>query len=331
MNVASLLASFEIGIENVTSPAIAIRGERLALDRLQYSGRGEGPEPFYSEMLRVLEVDAEQRITAGVYFDLSDIDAAFEELDSRYLAGEAAGHAHTWSVISSAYAAFNRHELQPTTPEWVDIDHRLGTPFEPSNLTAPVRAIWDLTPDLSIHIEAVHRLNNFGAVITHTGHATSQEGFAEWRAIDTLTVGGDLINRCEVFDEADLDAALARFDELHRHTTRLENAASRTLSRYFAYFAARDWAAIAETLTDDSFVEDRNYMVNAGFWDGRDAVIANLQALEEAGARITFTVIATRGERLALSSCVPRAATRGTESSTPSCSSSLKATLTIAS
>ena len=30
------------------------------------------------------------------------------------------------------------------------------------------------------------------------------------------TVDGDLINRCELFDEADLDAALARFDELDR-------------------------------------------------------------------------------------------------------------------
>ena len=33
-------------------------------------------------------------------FDLDDIDAAFEELDARYLAGEAAAHAHTWSVIA---------------------------------------------------------------------------------------------------------------------------------------------------------------------------------------------------------------------------------------
>jgi hypothetical protein len=31
-----------------------------------------------------------------------------------------------------------------------------------------------------------------------------------------LTVDGDLINRCEIFDEADIDAALARFDELSR-------------------------------------------------------------------------------------------------------------------
>ncbi len=30
------------------------------------------------------------------------------------------------------------------------------------------------------------------------------------------TIEGDLISRCEMFDEADLDAALARFDELTR-------------------------------------------------------------------------------------------------------------------
>ncbi len=61
----------------------------------------------------------------------------------------------------------------------------------------------------------MHRLSDLGAVVTHVAHGTSHEGFdAEWRAIDLLTVDGDLINRCEIFDEADLDAALARFEEL---------------------------------------------------------------------------------------------------------------------
>ena len=118
-------------------------------------------------------------------------------------------------MITSSYAAFNRHEL-PATPDWVTVDHRRATPFASSDHDrSPSRAIWDLTPDLKIYIEAVHRLNSFGAVITHAGHGTSQEGFdAEWRAIDLLTVEGDRINRCEIFDEADLDAALARFEEL---------------------------------------------------------------------------------------------------------------------
>ena len=66
-------------------------------------------------MLGIAEIDADERIVAAVLFDLDDIDAAFEELDARYLAGEAAAHAHTWSVIARAYAAFNRHELPATT------------------------------------------------------------------------------------------------------------------------------------------------------------------------------------------------------------------------
>ena len=83
-------------------------------------------------------------------------------------------------------------------------------------------------------------------------NGTSQEGFdAEWRMINLMTVEGDLISRGELFDEADLDAALARFDELSRPAPRLENAASRVYDRFNAYFAARDWDAMAEMMADD--------------------------------------------------------------------------------
>ena len=175
--------------------------------------RDQGPEAFLSEALGIVEINADERIVAFVTFDLDDIDAAFAELEARYLAGEAAAHAQTWSLVVAAYAAFDRHELPAA--DWVTVDHRRATPFASSTMTETLRAIWDLTPALKIHIEAVHRLNSFGAVITHEGHGSSQEGFdAEWRAIDFLTVEGDRITGCEIFDEADLDAALARFEEL---------------------------------------------------------------------------------------------------------------------
>ena len=162
-----------------------------------------------------------------VVFDLDDFDSALAELDARYLAGEAASHAHTWSVVAEAYAAFNRHELFATTPDWANIDHRRGIGFAPGEMIPYIRASWDVTPDVTINIEAVHRLSDVGAVVTHATQGSSQEGFdAEWRVISLLTVKGDLINRCERFDEADVDAALARFDELSRPTRRLENAAS---------------------------------------------------------------------------------------------------------
>ena len=114
-------------VTNVTSTVIATRGERLALSRVRYSGRDQGPEAFLHRGALVVEINADERIVAVVVFDLDDIDAAFEELDARYLAGEAAAHAHTWSVIARAYAALNRHELPATTPDWVNVDHRRAT------------------------------------------------------------------------------------------------------------------------------------------------------------------------------------------------------------
>ena len=46
---------------------------------------------------------------AHVAFDLDDIDAAFEELDARYLAGEAAAHADIWTAITRGLS-----RVQPT-------------------------------------------------------------------------------------------------------------------------------------------------------------------------------------------------------------------------
>ncbi len=82
-------------------------------------------------------------------------------------------------------------------------------------MTAYARSAWDLMPDVKIRIEAVHRLSDLGAVATHVAYGTSQDGFeAEWRMIVLLLKRGENLNRCELFNEADLDAALARFDDL---------------------------------------------------------------------------------------------------------------------
>ena len=101
----------------------------------------------------------------------------------------------------------------------------------------------DVTPDINFCIEAVHRLSNLGAVVTLAAYGTSQDGFdVEWREIAILTVDGDLISRAELFDEADLDAALARFEQLSRPAPQLETVATRVASAS-ACFAAREWDA----------------------------------------------------------------------------------------
>ena len=117
-------------------------------------------------MLSIVEIDADNRLAGAVIFDSDDIDAAFEELDARYLAGEAADHAHTGRSSRGP----------PPRSTGTNFRRRTGSPSTtgrsqrstPSDLPAAIRAIWDLTPDISTHIEAVHRLSSFGAVVTDT-------------------------------------------------------------------------------------------------------------------------------------------------------------------
>ena len=54
------------------------------------------------------------------------------------------------------------------------------------------------------------------------------------------TLDGGLINRGEIFEEADLDAAIARFEELSRPAPQLENSASKVGQRFRTYSLRRD-------------------------------------------------------------------------------------------
>ena len=292
----------DLGVTHATSNTIATRGERLALTRSRYSHSDGDSEAFSAELLGIVEINADDRIEAWVAFDLDDFDAAIAELDARYLAGEAAAHAQTWSVITGGHAAVNRGELPPTTPDCVSIDHRRGTAFAPGELIAYFRAGWDVGQEIRTYVEIVHRLSDLGAVCTHAGHGISHDGFdAEWRGVDLLTIEGDLVNRCEVFEETDLEAALAHFDELHAQTRRLENAASRVAGRNQEHFTARNWDAMTEMLASGFSSDDRRRVVNAGVRRGRDAAVQDAHANADLGAKdITSTVIATRGERLVL-------------------------------
>ena len=75
---------------------------------------------------------------------------------------------------------------------------------------------------------------------------------AEWRAVNLLTVEGDMVNRGETIRRSgprrrDRDDSI---NSANRRRT-LENTASRVDQRFWAYFAARDWDAMAEMLADD--------------------------------------------------------------------------------
>jgi hypothetical protein len=295
-------AMADVGFRKLSPTVVATRGQRLAVVRVHAVGVGPQPEAFRMELSVVVEIERDRRIRAVVVFDSDDIGGALAELDARYLAGEAAPYSHTWSVITSAYAGFNRGELPAPTGELASVDHRRVAAMAPGEGRAYFHASWELAAELSVYIESVHLLSDFGAVLTHVGRGTSRDGFeAEWRTVDVMAVDGDLINRGELFDEADLDAALARFEELSQPAQCHQNTASGVDRLFWDYFGARDWAAITSIVDDDVCIDDRRRVVSAGIAHGKTAHLKDLQSIAEVGAEhTTSTVIATRGTRLAL-------------------------------
>ena len=167
---------------------------------------------------------------------------------ARYIAGEAAAYAHTWSVIAehlrcdqSARASPNDAGLgqrRPPTERHVR-DGRSGR--VPRSRMGPHCAREHPHRGCPSTERTRSRCHPCGAW-RRRRRASTPSG----ATISIVTVDGDLIDRCEMFDQADLDAALARFAELHPQTPRLRNTASQVGQRYRAHFAAGDWDAMAE-------------------------------------------------------------------------------------
>ena len=179
----------DLGVTNVTSTVIATRGERLVLVRFLLSNRDKRTEAFPHRGARHHRDQRRQP-------DLRPASCSTPTTRSRLrrarcpIPRRRSGCPRAdWSVITQAYAALNRREVPPTTPDWVNLDHRRGCPVRARRPDRKHPRLWDSTPDLSLYIEAVHRLTDLGAVITHVAIGTSNEGFdAEWRKIDLVTV-----------------------------------------------------------------------------------------------------------------------------------------------
>ena len=288
----------ELGTKNITTDTLAIRGEHLVLSRVRFSGRGRRPDAFHTELLRIVEIAADERIVAVIDLDPDDLDAAFEELDARYVGGEAAPYTQSWQILMDTLGELNRHERGPTLEGLSYVDHR-PIPFAPGDYGRAIEDLWELVPDARYRATAVHVLDARGTVVTLGIEGTDSHANELHWARSCSWVFDEA--RVDVYEEDDLDAALARFDELSRPAQRLENAATKVEERFQACFAARDWAAMGEILADDISADDRRRVVNAGIRHGRDAKVADMRATADLGTKNgTSTVIAIRGQLLAL-------------------------------
>lgn len=188
--VAELRFGIEMGVTRYDATTIATRGDRLALTRL-WCGSDQSGSPAV-ELLYLVETNSAGSIETTVAFDLEDLDAAFAELDARYAAGEAAPFAGTWTAIVDAYVRFNAGG---------------GTPPRP----AIELMGYEDVPGIEARVTAVHRLADGVALLTARASAPDTDA---WDSLVLLTPGGRGGAWIEAYDLADLDVALARFDEL---------------------------------------------------------------------------------------------------------------------
>ncbi len=116
-----------------------------------------------------------------------------------------------------------------------------------------------------------------------------------------FAVDGDLLHRCDVFDEDDLDVGASQIRRAESPSSqRLENSAVKWVSASERHMRL-GWDAMAEMLAEDSCYDDRRSVVNGGLRRGRDSMIEDMRSGADIGIpEFRVAEIATRGERLVL-------------------------------
>jgi hypothetical protein len=213
------------GTDDTELELIATAGDRVSIGRSLWRGQLDGG-PIEREHLRLTELDADGRTRAVIWFDADDRAAAFEEAWARFAAGEGAGDGGL-AAIAAMPRAFNRRDWEvwerSVTEDFVMRDHRLLGLGELSlaEWIASFRAWVELAPDVGIELLRMLRWNRRGAVFVTCARGTHQGGAFEQAAkIEMVLTRGALIERYEMFDAADVERALARFEELGGDTGR---------------------------------------------------------------------------------------------------------------
>ena len=199
---------------------VATAWERLALDRLRYSGKLAEGGPYGGEFLRVIEIDEQGRLRAVLYFDADDRAAAFAELAARSQAAERSGPGQ--APIFAFMRALRAHDPDAVArvldPDFVFQDHKalgFGTIARDEFLLS-LRAEIELAPGATRETLRVIALASHGALALGRRIGTLRDGGAFEVPSLTLSVtdGREHMTRFEVFEPSDGARARARFREL---------------------------------------------------------------------------------------------------------------------
>ncbi len=301
--------TWDMRSSRLTSEVLATRGDRLALQRTRHEVADADVGPSEREYLSIIEGDARGNHVTMVLFDADAVDAAYADLDARYVEGEAAPYAATWEAYlrnARAMATREWEQLRAAyAPDCVLEDHRpLGLPTLRSRdeCVASVRAFVELRPDARSRTPHVLALTGRWSLTVTVWTGSETEGAFEIPAV--AVTGFDSsghTERVDLYDLDQLDEARARFAELTTapRALRIENGATRSLARMESAWEARDWDTVAALYAPGFWQSDRRRLILLEL--GRRQAIEGLRATwDMRWSRLTSEVLATRGGRLAL-------------------------------
>ncbi len=307
----------DVGLRHWHPELIATRGDRLMLGRVtrQRPAGREGDEAEVSYLV-VFETDAAGRIAEYVMIDTSDLDSAYAELDDRFATGEGAPYAPIPRATAHVLGCINAHDWAGMEPLFADdfqaIDHRQAG-FHLTDRAGFIerqRAMAELAPDTRLDVAAYIRVNDVLpaalSFIRRTGSRLGG-GVSDTSVLSICVMRDGRFTRFEQFSADQLDAALARFDQLVDEVgdtpgTQIANAVTRLYEGVGGPdWVAHNWDGFVAVHADDVVVEARTkeglrYQVT-----GRDAAMAEARSLSDVGLRdLTMQPLAVRGRHLAL-------------------------------
>ena len=287
---------------------LATRGERLALLRVEIAGAAGDSGLLVRELFWVVEVDADGRRVALLTFDLTDLEAAHAALDDRYAAGEGAPYAELLAhqqAFRHAAATGDHDALARLLPDdFTVVSHRrlanTGSPMSRDEYVASLGLMNDLGVRGDIRLDHL-RISERSAIGDSTWHGTRDGGAFETALIFVSTHDGRRLHSWELFDTDQVDAALARYEDLTAApttTARIANAATRCMERFANAWAARDWE-VASAYAPGFRLTDRRTIVHLD--RDREQHLKGLRPMfDMPSSSFTLEALATRGDRLAL-------------------------------
>jgi hypothetical protein len=203
---------------------LATRGDRLAVVRALY--RGEGRDIGQTEIahLLLIEVDENGKRVANVAFGHADLDAAYQELDARYDAGEAAPFAAVREPVRRLWLAAKARDWDAMAsvlaPDFVAKDHRpIGMLSCDSGAAyvAAFRSLLELAPDAALRTRHLLALDGHGSLHVEGWSGTRDGGEFEMESASVFSVTPDRhIWRADFYGLDQLAEAQTRFAELRR-------------------------------------------------------------------------------------------------------------------